>query len=447
MKNRKFWIRFCGVAMAGAVLLSMASKVIPMEAQALTSDEIQSQIEDLQDRSQAIQDQLAELEQQKTDNYTEIQEIVARKGNIEQQVNLLYQQVENISSQISAYSALIAEKQEELDAAQARFDELNAKNKERIRAMEEDGTLSYWSVLFKANSFSDFLDRLNMVQEIAASDQRRLEEMNQAAHAVSQARETLMAEKAALEATKAELAASEADLLAKQQEAEELLSELIARGEEYQQLIAQSEERQNELLNDIAQKEVERTQALQAEWEAAHPPQPTEPEPTKPSESDDPDTTEPDDSDDDDDDDDSNGGGGSDAPSSSGWLVPCSYVYVSSPFSDGRMHPILGYVRPHNGIDLAAYLGNPVYASRSGYVTVADYESDGAGNYVFINHGDGFSSVYMHMNSYIVDVGDYVSAGQVIGYVGTTGLSEGPHLHFGIAYNGTYVNPANYIDF
>ena len=92
-------------------------------------------------------------------------------------------------------------------------------------------------------------------------------------------------------------------------------------------------------------------------------------------------------------------------------------------------------------------MGTPVYATRSGTVTVADYEWDGAGNYVFINHGDGYSSVYMHMDYYIVSVGEYVSAGEVIGYVGTTGLSEGPHLHFGIAYNGAYVNPANYIGF
>ena len=141
-------------------------------------------------------------------------------------------------------------------------------------------------------------------------------------------------------------------------------------------------------------------------------------------------------------------GGSVDTPVSDGdWVVPCSYVYVSSPFNPNRVHPILGYARPHNGIALAANLGNPVYATRSGSVTVADYEGDGAGNYVFINHGDGFSSVYMHMDYYIVGVGEYVSAGEVIGYVGTTGLSEGPHLHFGIAYNGSYVNPASYINF
>ena len=67
------------------------------------------------------------------------------------------------------------------------------------------------------------------------------------------------------------------------------------------------------------------------------------------------------------------------------------------------------------------------------------------GNYVSINHGDGFASIYMHMTHFIVSAGTYVNAGQVIGYVGSTGLSTGPHLHFGISYNGTYVNPMAYV--
>lgn len=433
MKQRKLFVSLCAGILAGAMVLGLP-KLSP-RAQALRSDDLQDQISELQGQSQSIQDQLDALAQQQSDNYTEIEEMVAQKGNIEQQINLLYQQIDNVNRQISTYSSLIAAKQEELDGAQARFDDLNAKNKERIRAMEEDGKLSYWSVIFKANSFSDLLDRLSMVQEIAAADQRHLKELSEAAEAVSQARESLLTEKAGLEASKAELADSEAELLDKQAESEKILNDLIAQGEAYQKLIEEGEDKQNALMDKIAQMEVERTQALQEEWEAAHP---TVPETEPPAPTDPDGGTEPTDPDND---------NGDDIPSSGGWQMPCSYVYVSSPFSDGRMHPTLGYVRPHRGIDLAAYLGNPVYASRSGYVTTADYEEGGAGNYVSINHGDGFSSVYMHLNSYIVSAGDYVSAGEVIGYVGTTGLSEGPHLHFGIAYNGTYVNPANYINF
>ena len=97
--------------------------------------------------------------------------------------------------------------------------------------MEEEGKLSYWSVLFQANSFSDFLDRLNMVEEIAASDKRRLDEMGKVAREVAQAKADLQAEKAALEANRAELDAKQAELDAKAAEAQEPLKQLIARGE------------------------------------------------------------------------------------------------------------------------------------------------------------------------------------------------------------------------
>ena len=99
----------------------------------------------------------------------------------------------------------------------------------------------------------------------------------------------------------------------------------------------------------------------------------------------------------------------------------------------------------HNGVDLACSAGTPIYASRSGVVTTAAFQADGAGNYVQLDHGDGYKSIYMHMTNYIVSPGQYVGAGQVIGYVGSTGLSDGNHLHFGISYNGTYVNPMEYI--
>ena len=89
--------------------------------------------------------------------------------------------------------------------------------------------------------------------------------------------------------------------------------------------------------------------------------------------------------------------------------------------------------------------GTPIYATRAGKVTRTAYQAGGAGNYVSINHLDGFASVYMHMTHYVVSVGQEVSAGQLIGYVGSTGLSTGPHLHFGISYAGTYVNPLAYI--
>jgi murein DD-endopeptidase MepM/ murein hydrolase activator NlpD len=113
--------------------------------------------------------------------------------------------------------------------------------------------------------------------------------------------------------------------------------------------------------------------------------------------------------------------------------------YISSVFGN-RLHPVYGYWRMHNGIDMACAQGTPIYASRGALVEVSVYSSS-AGNYVQINHGDGYRSVYMHMTHYIVYAGQYVQAGQVIGYVGSTGASTGPHLHWGVSYNGVYFNP------
>lgn len=348
---------------AAAVALG-ATLAAPAQVNALSSNEIQSQIEELEQQNQQLEAEIAELEQQTLDNLSEMDQVVQQKGNIDHQIALLNAQIRVTEEQIAAYSVLIADRQAELDDAQARYNELIEKNRERVRAMEENGTLSYWSVLFKASSFADFLDRLNMMEEIARADQQRLKEMDLAAKAVKEAAQLLQSQKAELEETRGELDQTRAELEGKRAESDALLADLVARGVEYQMLLEEGEERLAQQMLELAQKEMEYTEALQKEWEAANP---TVSE---------------------------NGGsygGDTSGPQYSGdWVVPCSYAYVSSPFDPYRLHPILGYVRPHNGIDLAANMGNPVYATRSGTVTVADYEWDGAGNYVFINHGDGF---------------------------------------------------------
>ena len=111
-----------------------------------------------------------------------------------------------------------------------------------------------------------------------------------------------------------------------------------------------------------------------------------------------------------------------------------------------RDHPIEGIRKFHHGVDLAAPEGTPIYATRSGTVTAASYGSAN-GYYVTINHGDGFSTMYLHMTHYTVRAGQRVEAGQKIGECGNTGASKGNHLHFAIYYNGNSVNPAEYIDF
>ena len=427
MNRKKLVSIFAGV-MAAIMLLSLLFSIIPAVS-AASSAELKQELNDLKAERQEIKDQISDLEGQIDENMGEIEKIITKKNAIDQEIALLYQQMDNINKQITAYGLLIADKQDELDEAKARYTELNEKNKERIRAMEENGKLSYWSVLFEANSFSDLLDRLQMVEEIAKADQRRLAELRDASKAVEEAQATLNAEKTELEETRAELDVLEADLEVKRQEADAILVELNAKDDSLEDLLEQQHDADEELQKQIAKAEKEyndqkkkeeeeerkKQEALQQQQQQQQPQQ-------QPS-------TKPD----------------STVTAGIKWTKPCTYRYLSSPYGY-RVHPVYGTWKFHSGVDLAGPQGTPIVATRSGTVTAASYSS-GNGYYVSINHGDGFSSSYLHMTHYVVSKGQKVSAGQVIGYMGSTGISTGPHLHFSIYYNGNTVNPADYINF
>ena len=214
MKNRRLWVSILAGFLAFIMIFGIVAMVIP--ASAASSSEIKKQIEAMEKKKKEQNAQIAALKKQQNNNLNEMKGLVAEKQSIDQQVQILYQQIDVINEQLAAYNVLIA------DTAEAHLVELNQKYKERIRAMEEDGELSYWSVLFKANSFSDLLDRINMVEEIAASDQRRLKELKIAAEEVAAAQQELIQEKAALKVAREELEASEKELIAKREEADHL---------------------------------------------------------------------------------------------------------------------------------------------------------------------------------------------------------------------------------
>ena len=438
--------------LAAAMLLTLLVGILPVSASAKSSKEIKEEINSLKGDRTAIWSQLEALEGEQDANWESIEEMVEQKNNIDQQIGLLYTEIENINSQIRSYTELIAANQEELDAAEQKLSELNEKNKERIQAMEEEGDISYWSVLFKAKSFTDLIDRLNMMEEIHRADQRRMSELSDAAAAVAAAREALATEKAALEESRVALKESQAVLDEKRAEADELLAELNADKRALDQMEADYEAEEAELSAQIAAAEVEYTKALKAEEEARRKAEEErkrkeEEEKKKQEEA----NKKP-----------SNGGsnsgssggssggdsgsgsgGGSGSSSKESWGKPCSWVKLTSPYGY-RIHPTTGQYKFHNGVDLANSQGTPIRATRSGKVTVATYGGT-YGYYVTINHGDGYSSLYAHMTHYVVSKGDTVSKGQVIGYMGSTGRSTGPHLHFSIFYNGSSVNPMNYI--
>ena len=418
MRNRKFAAIMAGI-LAAVMLLGLIMSAIPVSAEK-SSSQLKSEINELEKEKKEIDAQIEELEGQISENMGEMEKIVAEKNIIDQQVFLLHEQVNNINDQIAVYSDLIADKQAELDASLARQAELSAKNKERIRSMEEDGAVSYWSVLFEANSFSDLLDRLNMIEEIAASDQRRLEEMSQVAQQITQAKSELQTQKASLEESKEQLDVAQEELQVKREAADKLLAELVAKGAEFDALMEEAEKQASEMDAEIDALEGQLDEAKKREYEAWLATQKPVTQPTVGT------------------------AGTINNVDGIEWLIPISYTQFTSPYG-WRVHPVYGDWRFHYGVDLSAPSGTPIVASRSGVVSRASYDGS-SGYHVYINHQDGFTTRYLHMTHYVVAPGDYVYAGQVIGYCGSTGTSTGPHLHFSVYYNGQSVNPALFIN-
>ena len=388
-----------------AVLLG---SVVPAPVFAASSKEIQQQIDGLKSKKAELQKEIDAIQRDYDANFSEMEALVAEKSIIDQEMTLISSKIETTNEEITAYSQLIADTQEELELAQEELRLLSEAHRERVRVMEEEGKMTYWEVIFEAGSFTDLLDRLNMIEEINAADRRRIEQMRIAADIVTATQMNLANEKDALEAVRLELAEEEKVLEEKSLQYYDVLYELEQKADAFEVLIAESEILQEELMAEIAAKEKDLKQAKYDEYLARLALK------------------------------------GDNPPSSATWITPVSGYRLTSAFGM-RKHPVLKVTRMHNGIDMACAAGTPIYATRAGTVTTASYQASGAGNYVSINHLDGFASIYMHMTHYVVSKGQTVSQGQLIGYVGNTGISTGDHLHFGISYAGTYVNPLAYI--
>ena len=395
---------------AAAVLFSAITVFCSLSptVRAATTSEIKEAINDLKVENAVIQAQIDSVRSQYNANATEIQALVDKKNAVDQQIALLHDQILNINEQLRIYGQMIADAQERLDDANLRLAQLNRQYKERIRAMEEEGEITYWQVIFESSSFTDMLDRMNMVDEIAAADTQRLVDLQVASATVEENQRILNEEMLDLQETRQQLADSEEMLKVKRTESDDILRELIAQQSEFQALLDESEGLQNDLMNEIAQKQKE-LQAAQYKEELVK-----------------------------------MALKGENPPSNATWIEPVSGYTISSPFGN-RKSPTAGASSNHKGVDMACPSGTPIYATRAGTVTVASYQAGGAGYYVSINHGDGFASIYMHMTRYVVSKGQSVAQGELIGYVGSTGISTGPHLHFGVSYGGTYVNPMAYL--
>lgn len=417
-------VRIISIVLAAVILLSLVSTALIVMVHAASSSEIKSKLADLRAKQAEIQKQSDELEKSIAENKDQTKTLVSQKAEIDQEMEMSRQKIENLNEQIQQLNLLIAEKQTELEASVAKEEALQKQYKARLRSMEETGSVSYWSILFRASSFSDLLDRVDMIREIAESDQLMLKQLSAATQAVETERADLEQQKLDLQQTEDDLAVEQAELETNRAKADTLITQMQAEYASLSDEFLAAEADEAAVREQIKKAETDYFNALAKEQAAAAAAAAAANKPSSGSNS--------------------SSSSSSGGASSGGFAFPLAYSTGVTCAYGPRVHPINGNKSFHYGVDLAAGMNTEIYATKSGTVTGATY-GEANGYYVTINHGDGYSSIYAHMTNYVVSAGDSVKQGQLIGYVGTTGWSTGPHLHFEILYNGSNVNPMNYI--
>ena len=394
-KQKVEWRRvlFGGLAAVLALLLLLPMVTMILGgAGAVTQSEIDA-LKAEQAASQARQD---ELEEQLADVEADQAEAQQRRQLLQAQLDAINNEIENIDKQIAYYDAEIAQKEEEQAEAEANEEAQYELFCQRVRAMEEEGTVSYWSILFNSESFSELLDRLADIDAVMAYDNQVMDELIAIREEIIALRTQLETSRAEEQAARDQQAAKQAEQQAKVAEAQKLLDQINADVAEVNRQLDAESEAAAEIQAEIAQKQKQLEEQRRQNNITI------------------------------------------DSETSYLWPLP-GYYRLSSLFGY-RIHPITGEAHSHTGIDIPAPGNTPILACKSGQVVTSAYHYS-YGNYVVIDHGNGNSTLYAHMSSRAVSEGDMVTQGQTIGYVGTTGSSTGNHLHLEVRDNYTRVDP------
>ncbi len=342
---------------------------------------VKSYASSLSDQLQEIRDAQAELEKQ-------IAAIEADKTKVLEEKALLDQQNDKLRAEISLL-------QQQSDETQARITELTQKEQEQyelfckqVREEEERGTVSYWSVIFKASSITDLLARMDFVSEVMDYDRQVISDLQAT-------RQQLTADKAALEQQKSELESSQSKL-------QEQIDAAAALIQEYES----TQEGHQAMLDEAAEDEARIQDQIRREQEST--------------------------------------GGGGDPGTTGDYIWPTNNTrVVTSPYGD-RWCPFHGW-EWHNGADIDAAYGSPVLAANTGRVIQAGWNG-GYGISVMIAHADGITTLYGHMSDWNVSVGQTVNRGDTIGWCGSTGNSTGAHIHYTMYdSSGNTINVLNYL--
>ncbi|MBQ2288616.1 MAG: peptidoglycan DD-metalloendopeptidase family protein [Lachnospiraceae bacterium] len=364
---------------------------------------------------EAKQNEIDALEEEKAEQAEVLEELEADKAATEAEIEALDAELEALQIEIDATNAELARVQAELEQTKKDLEVAREKERQqyetlklRIKVMYEKGDTGYLEILFAAKDMASFLNSTEYISKISDYDNNLLNNLMQTRMQIEELEKQLEAQQAELEALKAELEAQQAEL-------EILLEEKAEHIRALNDSIAYTQEVIAELEDSIRKEEQALYEIQQAISQQA-----------------------------------SSGGyvpnvSGSSKPAYGSWIWPSDTYYLTDTFGYQAWRGGL-----HNGIDIGAPHGSPIYAAASGTVWIAGWSSS-AGNWVVIDHGGGVLSVYMHASALYVSSGQYVDAGTCIAAVGNTGYSFGAHLHFGImvgssgGYNGYWVDPLGYV--
>ena len=389
--SRRIVVGVLAVVLALLMLLPIFS-MIAGNASAVT----QSEIDALKKEQQESQAKQQELKEQLADVEADQQAAQQKRELLTQQLNAINAEIKNIDAQIAYYDGEIAQKEEERKEAEAREQKQYELFCQRVRLMEEEGTVSYWSILFNAENFSDLLDRIADVDAVMDYDNAVMDQLIATRQELERLQAELESARAEEQAAKEQQEAKKAEQQAKVAEAQKLLDQINANIEEVNRQLDEESAAAADIQAEIAKKQKQLEEERKQQNIVIS--------------------------------------------SETGYLWPLpGYYRLSSQFGY-RIHPITGVAHSHTGIDIPASGGTSILAAKSGQVVTSAYHYS-YGNYVVIDHGNGNSTLYAHMRSRAVSEGQMVTQGQVIGYVGTTGSSTGNHLHFEVRDNYTRVDP------
>lgn len=361
---------------------------------------------------QKIKDELSDIQAQKKEADAKLAAIRNDLSLAKEQMELIEDQVLFTEEEISASQLLLDKYDQQIGMKEQEIQELEIQEAEQlqefyhqVRWLEETGGVSYLSILFEAKTFAEMLDYAMLITDIMDYSDRIIQKLENTQAELEIVHEALQTDRDAQAAVQQELEERKTELEEKKAEQNRVLQQIAVSESEYAkeaELLAQSEAQIDKELKEAERKYADYIAALQAQQKAS---------------------------------------GITINATSGNWYWPLPGRYYLSSLFGGRI--LYGVYDNHTGTDIPAPSGTPIYAANDGVVTTVNRNKDSSsyGYYCTINHGTGYVTLYAHQCQVpIVNEGDTVSKGQVIGYVGTTGNSSGNHLHFELRVNGVRGN-------